>query len=34
VAEPAQVTVMRRNLKGFVFNPLALQTYDFYQLHH
>jgi peptide/nickel transport system substrate-binding protein len=34
MAEPAQVTVMQKTLKGYVFNPLALQTYDFYQLHH
>lgn len=33
MSEPAQVTVMQKSLKGFVFNPLALQTYDFYQLH-
>jgi peptide/nickel transport system substrate-binding protein len=31
--EPAQVTVMARSIKGYVFNPLELQTYDFYSLH-
>jgi peptide/nickel transport system substrate-binding protein len=33
MAEPAQATVMQRNLRGFVFNPLGLQTYNFFQLH-
>jgi peptide/nickel transport system substrate-binding protein len=32
-ANEAQVTVMNRNLKGYVFNPLELQTYEFYDLH-
>ncbi|MGH2387870.1 MAG: ABC transporter substrate-binding protein [Chloroflexota bacterium] len=32
--EPAQVSVMAANLKGFVFNPLSIDTYDFYTLHH
>jgi peptide/nickel transport system substrate-binding protein len=32
--EPAQVTVMRSNLKGLVANPLFIQVYDFYALHH
>ncbi len=34
VAEPAQVTVMAANLKGFVSNPIELHTYGFYALHH
>lgn len=34
VAEPAQVTVMAANLKGFVPNPIELHTYGFYALHH
>jgi hypothetical protein len=33
VAEPAEVTVMRANLKGYIFNPLNLQVYNFYQMH-
>jgi ABC-type transport system substrate-binding protein len=33
-AEPAQVTVMAANLKGFVPNPIELHTYGFYALHH
>jgi hypothetical protein len=32
--EPAQVTVMSSKLKGFSFNPLILQTYDFYAFHY
>ena len=32
-AEPAQVTVMRSTIKGFVFNPLEIQTYSFYELY-
>jgi hypothetical protein len=31
--EPALVTVMAANLQGFVFNPLAISTYNFYTLH-
>jgi peptide/nickel transport system substrate-binding protein len=31
--EPALVTVMAATLKGFVFNPLAISTYNFYTLH-
>jgi peptide/nickel transport system substrate-binding protein len=34
LAEPAEVTVMRSNLKGFTANPLFVQVYDFYTLHH
>src|SRR5579863_6136274 len=30
VDEPAQVTVTVASLRGVVFNPLAVQTYDFY----
>jgi hypothetical protein len=33
LAEPAQVTVLARSLKGFVFNPLELQVYYFYAMH-
>jgi peptide/nickel transport system substrate-binding protein len=31
--EPAQVTVMAKSLRGFIFNPVELQTYDFYHLY-
>jgi peptide/nickel transport system substrate-binding protein len=31
--EPAQVTVMGKNLQGYVFNPVELQTYDFYHMY-
>jgi peptide/nickel transport system substrate-binding protein len=31
--EPALVTVLARRVKGYVFNPLGLQTYDSYALH-
>ena len=31
--EPAQVTILARSLKGYVFNPLELQTYYFYSMH-
>jgi peptide/nickel transport system substrate-binding protein len=31
--EPAQVTVMVKNLQGYVFNPVELQTYDFYSMY-
>jgi len=34
VCEPAQASVLRSNLKGYVFNPLELQTYNFYPMHH
>ena len=33
IDEPAQVTVLAKSLKGYVFNPVELQTYDFYGLH-
>jgi peptide/nickel transport system substrate-binding protein len=33
LAEPAEVTVMSRSLKGYVFNPLEIQTYYFYEMH-
>jgi peptide/nickel transport system substrate-binding protein len=33
IAEPAQVTVLARSLKGYVFNPLQLQTYYVYTMH-
>ncbi len=32
-AEPAQVNVLAHNLRGFVFNPLDLQTYGFYPMY-
>lgn len=31
--EPAQVTVMVKSLQGYVFNPVELQTYDFYSMY-
>jgi peptide/nickel transport system substrate-binding protein len=31
--EPAQATILARSLKGYVFNPLELQTYYFYTMH-
>lgn len=31
--EPAQVTILAKNLHGYVFNPLDLQTYDFYAMY-
>jgi peptide/nickel transport system substrate-binding protein len=31
--EPAQVTVMVKSLRGYVFNPVELQTYDFYSMY-
>jgi peptide/nickel transport system substrate-binding protein len=31
--ENAQVTVLASSLKGYVFNPLELQTYYFYSMH-
>ncbi len=34
LVEPAQTTVLQRKLKGYVFNPLELQTYNFYTMHH
>jgi peptide/nickel transport system substrate-binding protein len=33
IAEPAQVTILARSLKGYVFNPLQLQTYYVYTMH-
>ena len=33
LSEPAQVTVMRSDVGGLVFNPLEIQTYYFYALH-
>jgi len=33
VAEPADVTVMVKGLKGYSFNPLSMETYDFYAFH-
>ena len=31
--EPAQVTVLVKGLQGYVFNPVELQTYDFYSMY-
>jgi peptide/nickel transport system substrate-binding protein len=31
--EPAKVTVMVKNLHGYVFNPVELDTYDFYSMY-
>jgi ABC-type transport system substrate-binding protein len=31
--EPAQVSILAHNLHGYVFNPLDLQTFDFYALY-
>jgi peptide/nickel transport system substrate-binding protein len=33
LAEPGDVTVLAKHLKGYVFNPLYPHTYDFYSLH-
>ncbi|HZS92939.1 MAG TPA: ABC transporter substrate-binding protein [Chloroflexota bacterium] len=33
VDEPAQATVLAKNLQGYVFNPVELQTYDFYSMY-
>jgi peptide/nickel transport system substrate-binding protein len=33
LAEPAQVSVFRKDIKGYVFNPLEVQTYGFYTLY-
>ena len=32
-AQPEWVTVLRRDVAGFVFNPIYIGTYDFYRLH-
>jgi peptide/nickel transport system substrate-binding protein len=31
--EPAQVTILAKNLQGYVFNPVKLQTYGFYTMY-
>ncbi|HXT38234.1 MAG TPA: ABC transporter substrate-binding protein [Chloroflexota bacterium] len=31
--EPAMVTVMSKDLQGFVFNPLDISTYEFYSMY-
>ena len=31
--EPAQVTILSHSLRGYVFNPVELQTYDFYSMY-
>lgn len=31
--EPAQINVVAHNLRGYVFNPLDLQTYGFYPMY-
>lgn len=33
IAAPANVTVMRKDIKGFEFNPTILQVYTFYDLY-
>ncbi len=33
IDEPAQVTILSKNLHGYVFNPVELQTYDFYGMY-
>ncbi len=33
LSEPAQVAVMRKNLQGYVFNPLEVHVYNFYPMH-
>ncbi len=32
-AQPAWSTVLHKDIQGFVFNPINLGTFDFYQLH-
>lgn len=31
--QPTDVTIMVKNLQGYVFNPLAIQTYGFYTMY-
>lgn len=31
--EPAQATVLAKSLNGYVFNPVEIQTYDFYTMY-
>jgi peptide/nickel transport system substrate-binding protein len=33
IDEPAQVSVLAHNLRGYVFNPLDLQTYGYYPMY-
>jgi hypothetical protein len=33
IAEPAQASVLVKNLQGYVFNPVKLQTYGFYSMY-
>jgi peptide/nickel transport system substrate-binding protein len=33
LAEPAQVSIFRKDIKGYTFNPLEVQTYGFYTLY-
>jgi peptide/nickel transport system substrate-binding protein len=33
IAEPAQASVLVKNLQGYVFNPVKLQTYGFYRMY-
>jgi peptide/nickel transport system substrate-binding protein len=33
IAEPAEVTILNKNVQGYVFNPLVLQTYQFYPMY-
>jgi peptide/nickel transport system substrate-binding protein len=32
-AQPEWITVLRRDIAGFVFNPIYIGTYDFHKLH-
>ena len=32
-AEPAQVTILAKNVRGFVYNPIELRTYGFYTMY-
>jgi hypothetical protein len=31
--EPAQITILAKNLQGYVFNGVKLQTYSFYPMY-
>jgi peptide/nickel transport system substrate-binding protein len=31
--EPAQITILAKNLHGYIFNPVKLQTYGFYSMY-
>jgi hypothetical protein len=32
-AQPEWITVLRRDIVGFDFNPIYIGTYDFHKLH-